>query len=249
MGRKEFLASLNPNKPREKFTAKKGSLKRALRRAAAIGLVSLTIMGAAGCTKNTNEARTTEPTTSQTTTTTDKYDYLNSPDAILQDFKERYVAAYNKEHGTNYAPSQIELNYTQADYLYKTENGLVTHGSKPYETQDELDKFGDYSTISASVGNINLYQILDKNTEKAIESYAKFFTEDGYIEDKVFSGNDLDSLLDKLNKNDSSVLENYTKLFDTVVQITKENYVSDNLKASYKAQIENLEKATDENVR
>ncbi len=67
MGRKEFLESLNPNKPRQKFTGKKFDLKRAIQRAAAIGLVSLTIMGAAGCTKAVNEARTTEPTTSQTT--------------------------------------------------------------------------------------------------------------------------------------------------------------------------------------
>lgn len=249
MGRKEFLASLNPNKPRESFTAKKGSLKIALQRAAAIGLVSLTIMGAAGCTKSINEARTTEPTTSQTMTTDDKNDCLNSPNAVLKDFKERYVEAYNKEYGTNYTSSQIELNYTQADYLYKTKNGFVTHGSKPYETQAKLDKFGDYSKISASIGNIQLYQILDKTTGKAIESYAKFFTEDGYVEDKVFSGNDLNTLLDKLNKNDSSVLENYTNLFDTVVQIIKEDKVSDSLKASYKGQIENLEKETDENIR
>ncbi len=249
MGRKEFLASLNPNKPRQSFTGQKGDLKIALQRSAAIALVSLTIIGAAGCTKAASKSHTTEPTTSQTMAVDNKYDYLNSPSAVLQDFKEHYIKSYNEANGTHYAPSQIELNYIQPDYLYKTNNGLVTHGNKPYETQSELDKFGNYSTISASIGNINLYQIIDKDTNKAIESFASFFSEDGYVEGKVFSGNDLNSLVKNLNENKDSTLENYIDLFKSVNEIMNTNNLNNSQKSKYISQLEDLEKASNENDR
>lgn len=224
MGRKEFLASLNPNKPREKFTAKKGSLKRSLQRAAAIGLVSLTIMGAAGCTKATNEAPTTEPSTSQSTTINDKYGYLNSPNAILQDFKERYVEAYNKENNTNLKASDIDFISSTQDYLFITSDGqYVTHGTEPYVTKDILGKYGNYT--HASKTNTRILQTVYFGTNDTIEMCT---ADSGKT---VLSGRDKENLLNNLNNKlgeKETVLSEFDDLANLVVEANASYYDSKN---------------------
>ncbi len=158
---------------------------------------------------------------------------------MLNDFKENYIKAYNKEHGTEYVASELKINISHPDYLYKTaDNQYVTHGSNPYETESILEEYGDFSKVDSEF-NIDLYQILLKYDNKVLESYAQFFNRDGdYIETPVYSGNDLSHLKSYLESNPGSTFEN----FATACKALTENQKSKYIEAMYPNEITAKEK-------
>lgn len=249
MSREDFLRSLSVrNNNSKKYTGRKldfNKLKTVVRRGIATGLISLTILGFAGCAQKANEEPTvTSPSTSQSTTI-DEYDYLNSGDAILNDFKERYVEAYNEKNGTNYTPSQISINLTHPNYLYETSDGkLVTHGDTPYETEDVLDKYGDYKETAATTGNINLIQVLNTYTDSPIETYASFFSKDGYKKGIVYSSKDLDSLLENLQNPKDSTLEDLMPACEAAIKACEADKLTQSLKQNYIDAIEGKEESS-----
>lgn len=239
MSREDFLKSLSVrNNDPKKYSGKKldfNKLKGNVQKKIAVGLMAaIVITGFAGCAQKAHEEPTVNtPATSQSTTI-DEYDYLNSGDAILDDFKERYVEAYNEKNGTNYAPSQISVNLTHPNYLYETSDGkFITHGNTPYETEDVLDKYGDYKKTAASTGNIDLIQIINSRTDSPIETYATFFSENGYIASPVYSSKDLDSLLNDLKNPKDSTLEDLITACKVAIRAKESDKLTNSLKQEY----------------
>lgn len=208
------------------------SLKKACLKIGAVIVASAIAIGgfAAILKRNSKNNAPSEPTTSHSqetkeSTTQNPYGHLYSSGAILEDFKQRFIQEYNEKHGTSIDPSSIQLIATDLNYLYKTYNGqYVTHGSHPYETENILQNYGDYETISINGGKV--YQVLINGTP--LESYivASYRDSSGKphsIDATALSGNDLDSLLEDLeNKSGLSetVLKNLFPLPEYVINAT-----------------------------
>ena len=116
-----------------------------------IAACAITIGGFAALLKRDSKNNApSEPTTSYSeenkeSTTQNPYGHLYSSNAILEDFKQRFIEEYNEKHGTSIDPSFVQLIATDLNYLYKTSDGqYVTHGSHPYETENILENYGNY---------------------------------------------------------------------------------------------------------
>jgi hypothetical protein len=162
--RNSFLKSIkyNPNNNNlEHYTAKKGSLnecqrnKKHLKNGIIAALVGVTILGATACSKEETKQTTTPPTTTiAEQSTTDKSDELSDLNKLIQDFKERYIRDYNKEHHTSILSADITLNLATPDYLLEVKNSstgnsaVSTHGSNPEKTKNILDSYGTIKVIN-----------------------------------------------------------------------------------------------------
>lgn len=195
------------------------SLKKACLKIGAVIVASAIAIGgfAAILKRNSKNNAPSEPSTSHSqetkeSTTQSPYGHLYSSDAILEDFKQRFIQEYNEKHGTSIDPSSIQLIATDLNYLYKTYNEqYVTHGSHPYETENILQNYGDYETISINSGKV--YQVLINGTpleSYIVASYKDSSGKSHSIDATALSGNDLDSLLEDL--------ENKSGLSETVLK-------------------------------
>lgn len=233
MGRQEFLNSLKVKKNSERYTSKKldfDKLQKNVRKLIVMGALSVSVLGFTGCaSKEVKEpvVPTTVGPVVDNTKESSEYENLDSYAAVLQDFKERYVKEYNEVNGTNISAEDIKVNLSYTDYLYEINGKYVTHGATPYETQKVLQQVGSYDTVS---GDIKIYQIIDKSSGKALESYAKGSLDNrNYLSSPVLSGNNLNSLQKELNQNTNSILSNYYEGIDIVSNIqSSDKYNIDN---------------------
>ncbi len=248
MSREDFLKRLSIKNYNnfKRYTGKKldfNKLKSNVKRKIAIGLMAaIVITGFTGCARSTNDGTTiTTPSTSQSTTI-DEYEHLNSSEAILNDFKERYVEAYNEKNGTNLRSSDIVFLSSAQDYIFKTYDGqYVTHGTNINETKTILNNYGDYSRVI----NDTVLQILNSDNNDVIETCRAKTGE------TVLSGSDLDNLSDLLNSSagkEATTLgeDTFVELGNLVAEANSSYLSSDEIKKRVE-EYKNLVKEIDNN--
>lgn len=220
--RTDFLNSLKFAKQR--FTAIKGTLEKAKSLKVASAIMALAIpLTIAGCSGNFNTPTTTQ--TYPSTTIDNSSKQLDSEDSILKDFKQRYLAEYNKVNGTNFGIYDIELHMIPQTYLYVTNDGqYITHGQYPDKTKELLMQYDNkiQGISSRSIdGYVDLIQIT--RNEENLEAASKFFPRgDGdMISTSVLSATD-DNLLSKLKSKEGlkkNTLYKYYDLANTVIEL------------------------------
>ena len=131
-------------------------------------------------------------------------------------------------NGTKIEPSEIILNKRKLEYIYKTDDGqYVTPGKNPSETEKILHQYGNgkftkiYASYIQNLEGVNTYQIVYKSKsnprshEIAIDIFVDWILYPAFGGDKirssVWSGNQLDTLLDNLNtgSNAHSILQEF----------------------------------------
>lgn len=241
MGRKEFLDSLKVNKSSNRYTSKKldfDKLQKNVRKLLVVGALSVSVLGFTGCgTKNADKKPEIPIHTEEQSV--DTYEHLDSIDGVLKDFKERYIKEYNEANGTNIRAEDITINRASTNYLYKINGKYVTHGSKPYETEKILKEVGNYEDVS---GDIKIYQIIDENSGKALESYAKGGLDNReYLQASVISGNNLNSLKNELSKNHNSILSKYIEGIDIISNIKSSDKFNNDTYIEFIEKLDNKE--------
>lgn len=214
-------------KSAQKFTSKKGTLSKIIgnhKLKLAAGLMAvMTPFIISGCSGHVNT-----PTTQATPSTTidDSSNQLSGEYSILQDFKQRYLAEYNKVNGTDFGIYDIELHMIPQSYLYVTyDKQYITHGQYPDKTREILVQY-DNNILGISSefdsGYVNLLQITTWD-DKHLEAAARFFPR-GFgdmISTPVLSATD-DDLLSKLNSKEGlkeNTLHKYYTLAEAVMNI------------------------------
>lgn len=214
--RREFVKSLRPkrnikNKPAKmklkRFIAKtKGKVqqlaekakenggKLLIKGAIAIGYISMLFTGMTGCT---NEI---PPETSSTgSSIVSNYNSWENKDndtlvrMVKNDFLDKYVNEYNEEHQENKVNRQavqVKVHSTGNGILYEIDGKLVTTGSNPTKTREELSKLGEFTY---SKGNDTLIQITSETPEGELIILGTY-TPYGEF---VYSANALEQLKDK----------------------------------------------------
>jgi len=226
--RNDFLNDLKPiPKPAQTFTAKAGTLLKALKKQEAkiaLGLMAiLTPFIISGCSGHVNTPTTqTTPSTSIDSTTKS----LSDKDSILQDFKQRYISEYNKSNGTNFHPSDIELHMPVQSVLLKTfDEQYVTAGSYPDGTKKVLNNYGSYTIIYPWIGDtIDLIQFTKDG--KDFETVTSFYDKENQksVLTPVLSGNNLNSLLDQLKNKDGLKKGNVLLEYYDIAKIVMDLY-------------------------
>ena len=197
----------NNNNHSVRYTAKKNTHNKhrvsnqTRRRISALVAAGLIFLGAYGCSKSTKNPDIGHDT--ETITVTDvnenEYNKLKNEEAILKDFKERYIKEYNEKNKTKYTSDQVKIYSTTQNFLYETGDGqYVTHGKYPGQTENIIKQ---YDGTSKGIDGGDLVQVVID--EKVIDACLSGHN------NRVLSGNEIDTLLNDLKEkkgNEKSLL-------------------------------------------
>ena len=173
--------------------------KTILKRFGIIATTAALAMQLAACTlPKTHEKAEKKPSISDDNKGVDEYAHLNSPEAILQDFKERYVNAYNENmenaHSSKRIESanSIELFITKPAALFLTKDGqYVTLGKDSEKTESIIKEiYGEDGCTMIFPKYATLYQILLDGKQE--DSLAVFTHNNKDIKTAVISSNNLE---------------------------------------------------------
>ena len=173
--------------------------KTILKRFGIIATTAALAMQLAACRlPKTKEEQENKTSISDSNNKDDEYTHLDSVEAILQDFKERYAEAYNEDkemsHLTDRIDSadSIELLITKPTALFLTKDGqYVTVGKDSAKTEAIIKEiYGEDGCTMIFPKYAKLYQILLDGKQK--DSLAVFSHNNKNIKTAVISSNNLE---------------------------------------------------------
>lgn len=187
---KRFIATVQGKVQQLVEKAKQNGGKIITSAALGVGYISMLVTGMTGCTNEIPQ---------ETSSMVINYNSWENKDndtlvrMVKNDFLDKYVNEYNEEHQDNKVNRQnvqVKVHSTGNGILYEIDGKLVTTGSNPSKTREELSKLGEFSYDE---GNDTLIQITAETPEGELIILGTY-TPYGEF---VYSANALEQLKDK----------------------------------------------------
>ena len=182
--KKRNISSKANKKIKDKeYKDKKGNLKKKI---AVILATAIAVGGATGIAIGISGKESDKTPTTNVVVQT-KTDYTAE---VVEDFKQRYLEAYNEEYGTDYTSAELYVTSLNGGIVYElNKNGNIKHvteGSYPAETEKALQSIGKVKGVR---GYNNVMQII--SGEKILGSY------NTSSQEFIYSGNQIEDLYEK----------------------------------------------------